>query len=88
MVKEKIYSEDKTFMTRQDIHECIMTLKSKNSEGFDRIPQRILIDGVHLLLSPLTRLFDLIYTNCKIPEQWKVARTIPVYKNKGKTNQI
>jgi hypothetical protein len=37
--ERKIYSEDKKFMTRQDIYKCIMTLKSKNSEGFERIPQ-------------------------------------------------
>jgi hypothetical protein len=76
------------FMTKEDIIECMKSLKCKNSEGFDRIPQRILVDGMEHLINPITRLLALIYKETKIPEQWKVARTIPVFKNKGDVNDI
>ena len=52
--KRIVNAEDKMFMTSEDVRECIMSLKPKNSEGFDRIPQRILLDGVEVLLAPLT----------------------------------
>ena len=32
------------------------------------------------LLPPLVNLFGEIYRTCKIPEQWKVAKIIPIYK--------
>ena len=56
----------------------------KNSEGDDRIPQRILIDGVEILLSPLTKLFGNIYETMTIPEQWKMAKITPVHKKGAK----
>ena len=76
------------FMTVKDVEECLSTLKIKNSEGFDRIPQRILADGKHLLLDPLSKLFEKIYMEKKIPQQWKIAQAIPIYKNKGDKNDI
>ena len=48
------------FMTKQDIISCIKMLKIKNCEGYDRIPQRVLIDGIDLLIDPLTKLFSMI----------------------------
>jgi hypothetical protein len=60
----------------------------KNSEGFDRIPQRILADSADVLVGPLTGLFDRIYHPKTVPDQWLVAKTIPVFKNKGDSKSI
>jgi hypothetical protein len=68
--------------------ECLLSLKCKNLEGFDRIPQRILKDGAEILVNPLTVLFNKIYMQRTIPGQWLVAKTIPVYKNKGDKKDI
>ena len=84
----KVNSETKNFMRRHHIMECLLSLKCKNSEGFDRIPQRILKDGAEILIGPLTDLFDKIYSQRSIPSQWLVAKTIPVYKNKGDKKDI
>ena len=86
--KRLVNSEEKMFMDESSIKECILTLKPKNSEGFDRIPQRVLRDGMEILLPPLTRLFDQIYNSKKIPDQWLIAKTIPVYKCKGEKNKV
>jgi hypothetical protein len=75
-------------MTREKIKECLGSLKWKNSEGFDRITQRILLDGAEMLVDPLSNLFDKIYHQKCIPEQWLVAKTIPVFKNKGDKKNI
>ena len=57
----KMNGDDSMFMTRDNIIECISGLKIKNTEGYDRIPQRILVDGRDSLIDPLTELFRLIY---------------------------
>ena len=64
------------------------TLKPKNLEGLDRIPQRVLLDGIEYLLTPLSCLFEQIYTQRKVPHQWLVVKKIPVYKNKGNVHDI
>ena len=86
--RKLVNSENKMFMNSSDVRECILSLKSKNSEGFDRIPQRILVDGVEVLLQPLTYLFGQIYEQKQVPEQWLVSKTIPVFKNKGAAKRI
>ena len=60
-------------MTGIKISECISDLKLKNTEGFDRIPQRILIDGHGALIEPLTQLFQMIYRDQAIPGQWLIS---------------
>ena len=52
---------EKMIMDKDLIRECIKTIKIKNKEGFDRIPQRVLVDGCENLFEPLAELFELIY---------------------------
>ena len=63
------------------------SLKLKNAEGHDRIPQRIMIDGAEILNKPMTVLFTLIYNSKTIPEQWKMSVIRPVHK-KDLKNEI
>ena len=84
----KVNSENKFFMSREDVLECMLSLKCKNSEGFDRIPQRILLDGAEILVEPLSILFEKIYYQKNVPAQWLVAKTIPVFKNKGDKKKV
>ena len=83
----KIWCNAGFFMERDDIIKCVSTLKIKNAEGYDRIPQRIIKDGIDQLIDPLTHLFKLIYHTKKIPDQWKVAKVTPILK-KGSKNEI
>ena len=55
-------------------------MKIKNCKGHDRIPQRIIIDGIELLKAPLAVLFDKIYNTKAIPEQWLISKVIPIHK--------
>ena len=47
---KKLEQDNKMFMDKNSIMECILALQTKNSEGFDRIPQRILVDGADILI--------------------------------------
>ena len=67
--------------------EAISLIKQKNCEGMDRIPQRIIVDGISILIKPLSKLFSSIYTNSEIPEQWLMAKVAPVFK-KGDSKDI
>ena len=78
--RRKIHAEDWMFMTGERIIECIKSLKIKNTEGYDRIPQRIIIDGMEALSKPLIKLFELVYREMKVPGQWLISKIIPVHK--------
>ena len=76
----KVNCENQNFMTPENVLTAINSLKSKNCEGFDRIPLRALIDSTPITLPILTHLFNLIYEQKIIPEQWKISRIIPIPK--------
>ena len=75
-----IVADDLMFMNSNEVKKCIKDIQIKNCEGYDRIPQRILVDGCSFLLDPLSKLFSLIYHNKCIPEQWRLAKITPIYK--------
>ena len=83
----KFTTGDKNFMTSENILKAVQSIKLKNSEGHDRIPQRLLIEGISVLLQPLTSLFDNIYISKQIPEQWSLAKIVPIHK-KGMKNEM
>jgi hypothetical protein len=76
----KINSESQDFMTPENIVIAIKSLKVKNCEGFDRIPVRILIDGIEKLAPILSHLFKLIYDHRSIPSQWRISKVKPLLK--------
>ena len=91
--KRKLLAQNRNFMTKDDVKMCLSDLKSKRCEGFDRIPQCILLDARNSLLVPFFNVFNQIYLTCKIPEQWKVAKVAKVAKKnpifiKGKRTEI
>jgi len=61
-------------------------LKSKPCFGSDRIPLRVLRDGVGFLAHPTWKLMNLIYEQKHVPEQWKVSRIIPLHKKGPRSN--
>ena len=75
------------FMTPSNVLKAMKEIKLKNSEGEDRIPQRILVDGMNQLIGPMSTLFEKIYNQKKIPEQWLMSIVTPVFK-KGKKDEI
>jgi hypothetical protein len=84
--KHNLITKEMHLMTELEIKEYILSLKIKNTEGYDRLPQRIIIDGVNILLRPFTGLFDLIYKYKKLPQQWLVSKIIPIHKKGPKHN--
>jgi hypothetical protein len=48
-------------MGKGAVLDCVASLKVKNPKGYDRIPQRVIKDGINYLIAPLTMLFKSIY---------------------------
>ena len=59
--KCKLIVQNRDFMQRSDVLECIRDLPNKKCEGFDRIPVCMLRDSCDLLLDPMSALFLKIY---------------------------
>ena len=51
--QRKLHVDNDDFMLPQDIINAVKSIKIKNCEGYDRIPQRVLIDGIDYLVNPL-----------------------------------
>ena len=83
--KRKVITNDDNFMTRDNIIKAIKSIKIKNCEGYDRIPQRILYEGIDYLIEPMHKLFNLIYESKKLPQQWLISKIIPIFKKGSKT---
>ena len=83
----KLWTTDHHFMSIENIVEAVQSMKNKNCEGHDRIPQKIIKDGIEWLKYPLAYLFNQIYSQKKIPEQWLIAKITPIFK-KGSPSQI
>ena len=70
-----------------EIEEIIKGLKNKNSAGFDRISNNILKLVNPHISKVLTEVINSSLETGIVPERWKVARVIPLFKS-GKENDI
>ena len=68
------------FFTLDLVQGIMMELKSKPCFGSDRVPLKVLRDGVRFLAQPILKLMNLIYEQKHVPEQWKISRIIPLHK--------
>jgi hypothetical protein len=64
----------------------MITLKNKKCFGCDNIPLLVLKDGAEVLVSPYSILFKKVYQTKKLPDQWKISRTVPLFKKGNKKN--
>jgi hypothetical protein len=64
--------------------KTLKELKPKRCFGFDRVPLVFLKDGASELSEVVTKLMFKILEEEKTPEQWKVARILPLFKKGDK----
>ena len=83
----KLLVQNCHFMKPSDVKACLNDLCNKKCEGFDRILTCVLYNCRSLLTPTLSQLFDKIYSSGCIPEQWKIAKVVPIFK-KGNKDEI
>ena len=69
--------------SRQEVEAAVKTLKNKKAPGEDALPSEIFKYGGPTLLGKLTDLFSLCWSHEQIPDAWKHATIVTIYKKKG-----
>jgi hypothetical protein len=78
--------EIKCPITAEDIQETIRNLPTKKAPGVDHLRNEMLQPIRHLLAPLLLSLFRLCWMWSYIPQPWRVAQVVPIYK-KGSTDE-
>ena len=62
------------------IYETLSSLKTKNSYGCDKISTKLLKEIIPCIMDPIIHLFNLSFQTGYIPDTYKCAKIIPIYK--------
>jgi hypothetical protein len=71
-------------ITVQEVEDVLKSLNTNKATGPDCISPFMLKNGSKELAPSLTRLFNYSLKICKIPQAWKAANVIPIYKKGDK----
>ena len=74
-------------ITPPEIEKEILELNPKKAAGSDSIPPKILKDGIGVIKSPLTQLFNISVEECHFPLDLKKANVAPLFKKDDNTNK-
>ena len=77
---------DEPIITRRKITELLQHMKKSSSPGPDGISQRVLIELAEEISYPLFLLFKKSFESSQLPQDWKTAHVIPIFKKGTKTN--
>ncbi len=69
--------------TAEKVHQAIMEIKPGKSGGPDGVRADVLRNCAKQLAVPLSMLFQKSLDNGALPQDWKMANIIPIYKRKG-----
>ena len=69
------------------VAQHLKTLKNGKAAGNDNLTPRLLKAAADILTDPLTHLFSLSLSSCKVPQLWKTAHVVPVPKKSCSTVQ-
>ena len=72
------------WITTENTKTIMANLPNKRCSGYDRIPVIFYKDGMEILLPIVTDLMKKIFSEKIVPEQWKIAKVIPVFKKGDK----
>ena len=80
--------EEKSFAFEPTTHAVVLKLlegfNPSNSPGLDNLAGKFLKEGAPILASPLTDLCNLSISLSSFPDECKVAKLKPLYKNRSK----
>ena len=63
------------------VHILLRKLKPNKATGLDNIPTRLLKDGDPVILACLTHIINLSFASGVMPNDWKIARVVPLFKS-------
>lgn len=75
------------FITIEDVIGALNFIQSKKSPGLDGISARLLKDAAHNIAGPLVNIFNLSLQTTIFPDDWKLAKVTPVFKEGNKDDR-
>ena len=63
------------------VHRQLRLLRTSKGTGLDGIPARLLKDTAPSISAPLTAIMNLSISSPVLPEEWKYATVVPLYKD-------
>jgi hypothetical protein len=73
-------------VTEEEVLQVISKLKTKIIVGFDEIQDMIVKECIQTIKEPLTFIFNLSLCSGIFPNQMKIAKVRPIFKNGHKQN--
>ena len=66
--------------TRDEVIKLLNALPSNKACGLDGIPSRLLKEGKEIIASSLAYIFNLSIKTGIFPDEWKIAKVVPIFK--------
>jgi len=70
-------------ITEREVNEAINEMKAGKAPGMDGCAVESLKNGGVIVIKWLVRLFNVCFKENRVPEDWKIACVVPLYKGKG-----
>jgi hypothetical protein len=85
---QHITLNDKSFVLQDTNHAEVLlaglSLRNKQSSGFDDLSPQLIRTVIHVLLEPLVHIFNLSFRSGTVPRKLKIAKVVPIYKSGDK----
>ena len=75
-----------TSITLQETIDALNEIKFKKSSGFDGISIRLLKDASNIVAEPLVNIFNVSLQRAIFPDDWKLAKLTPIFKEGSKAD--
>ena len=75
------------YISESTVLSEIRRLKSGKAVGLDNIPPRLLKDASAMVTKPITAIVNASLSQSKVPDDWKAAYVIPLFK-KGRKDGV
>ena len=69
------------------VYSKLISLNVRKSSGIDLIPAKLLKICAKVITTPFTHIINLSINSGTVPDNMKIAKVIPIYKNKGSQTQ-
>ena len=85
----QLYYELNIHIEKEEILKCIKKLKNNKARGEDAIIKNEYIKATSdQFIVDYEKLFNLIFESGIVPESWLIGNIIPIYMNKGDSNDL
>ncbi len=73
-------------MIEDHVRRQLSSICVGKATGLDRMPARFLRDGAGIISRPVTHIINLSLCQGKVPDDFKLARVVPLHKKNSRTD--